>query len=80
MIVYTLDSIPSLCTRVHCKIIEAPVGSSRRGAVVPVRAICGLIEILQSLSLSGWNVGEVSMSTAVNIIPLRHISGVMYII
>jgi len=45
-IVGALYSIPSLFTRVHIRIIEAPVRSSRGGAVVPVSAICGLIQVL----------------------------------
>jgi len=55
-IVHTMYSIPSLYTWVHIRVIEAPVGSSRGGgAIVPVRAIGGLIEVLQSLSLSRWD-------------------------
>jgi hypothetical protein len=46
MVVHALDSIPSLFTRVHNRIIEAPVDSSRGGAVVPVSAIGGLIQVL----------------------------------
>jgi hypothetical protein len=39
-------SIPSLITRINNKIIEAPMASSRRGAVVPVSAFGGLIQVL----------------------------------
>jgi len=39
-------SIPSLITRINNKIIEAPMGSGRRGVVVPVSAFGGLIQVL----------------------------------
>jgi len=45
-VVGALYSIPSLCTRVNIRIIEAPMGSSRGGAVDPVSAIGGLIQVL----------------------------------
>jgi hypothetical protein len=79
-VVYALHSVPSIYTWVNVRVVEAPVSSRRGGVVVPVRAIGGLIQVLQSLSLSGWDVGEVKMSTAVNIIPVRSISGVIWIL
>jgi len=45
-IVGALHSVPSLYTRVNIGIIEAPMGSSRGGVVVPVSAIGGLIQVL----------------------------------